>query len=166
MKQIPLFIFIFYTLFSNSQTITVSGGGWTPAISSSDILDAGSDYNTNVSSNTEHSTINITGTSLLCLGILVAPDYQIRINRQDNNWNNLLQLFLRRTGDGEPTLLCLGCFIENGNNYIEIESIDKYFFNIRGCYSNVPIQYELRGLSVLIPPDNYSTEVIYTITNF
>jgi len=144
------------------QTLTATGN-WTFSVPVATISEAGNNYTQNFTSNSNTTTINITGTSLLCLGTLVAPDYQIQINRIDTNWDSQLQLYARRSGNGNPTFTCIGCSITNGTTFQQIGLTSQYLFQIRGCYSNIPIQYELRGLSVLVPADVYTTDVYFSI---
>ncbi len=56
------------------------------------------------------------------------------------------------------------------NTYLPVTSVSQDFFGIikivnLGAVNNIPIQYKLDGLSVLVPVDTYSTTVTYTVSN-
>ncbi|MGR3812151.1 hypothetical protein [Jiulongibacter sp. NS-SX5] len=143
-----------------AQTITASPG-WTYTLSSSDISEAGNDYNVNIESAANQTLVDAVTNSFYSATIRVA------VEKIDNNWSNQLILSARRTGNGSG-----GWFsgVSGGLNYIQLSSTPQLLYTcttgyFSGGYFDVPIQYRVQGLSLLVPAQSYSTTVRYTITN-
>jgi len=90
---------------------------------------------------------------------LINFDWRVDISKSDTNWDANLQLWTRRTGNGTG----LGS-ISGGTAYQQVTGVDSYFFNGNFPHYNIPIQYQVRGVSVQVPADSYETTVVYTIT--
>ena len=85
-------------------------------------------------------------------------DWRVEIERADNNWHPELNLQVRRTS-GTPNVL-------EGNLWRPIHPYSVFFFRGTGNAENIHIQYEIKGLSVTIPADNYSTQIYYTVSDY
>lgn len=154
-----------------AQSMTVSGGNWFPTISA--ITEAGNNYaSTTLQSATNQSLISITMPSIF-FGI-ASNNYLVRVRRTDSgiNWDTAtLQISVLRTGDGTGggTGLFGGVStITGGNtNFVAITTSDANFFSGSNYgttpRSNVPIQYQISGISVLVPVGTYSTTITYTL---
>ena len=157
-----------------SSTITVTGSPkWIADVPTLTI--AGSDYQGNLTSSPTQTYLNIVAGS---------EPWSVSISKREGNqdWPNLLKLYAKRTGNGigsstSSTTLGIGGLIVVSNNinpkiedvigsgFILVENVSKPFLKGTANYTNIPIQYEIRGLSVLIPAGNYSTTVYYTISD-
>lgn len=146
-------------LFSFGQNITVAGS-WTPTISPP--TEAGNNYSsTPIVSNPNQTTISISS-------FLLLSSYTVTVHKSDGgNWHNDLVLEVQRTGNG--TWLNIGTLSGPLNVYQLVKNTPDPFFYYASLLNltsinNIPVQYRLSGLSVLLPAKNYSTTVIYTIS--
>lgn len=152
---LSLFLILCLWTYCNGQTIYVPNTSWVTNIPANTILIAGSDYSQNY---TNSININVTGTN-----------WTISVQKDGLLWDSRLKIFASRLGSGTfidrfgisvPSLNVSGGIIP-----IEIPSNSStVFFNGSFTANNIPIQYEIRGVSVLIPAGNYSTTVYYTIS--
>ena len=85
-------------------------------------------------------------------------DLYIWIYKEDNEWHPDLNLQIRRTNNKSN--------ISNGTQYQTISNNYSYFFELYGNSRNIPIQYKITGLSVLIPAKSYSTAIVFTIWDY
>lgn len=110
------------------------------------------------------SSILSSSSALVNLSITTRGKYQISVRKVDANWDNTLQFYLRRTGIGIGQGNGNG-LIKGGTNFIQLSSFDQVFFEGNKNRSSIPIQYEFRNISVLVPAGEHTTTVIYTITS-
>lgn len=89
-----------------------------------------------------------------------ADNWRVDVRRSDTTWNGNLVLFVKRTGDGSG-----GGSISGGSGYQQITALDSQFFSGSGDRTNIPIQLKLSGVSITIPPNTFSTTVIYTVVD-
>lgn len=141
-----------------SQGIS-SSGDWTFSVPANTITEAGSNYTLVPVSSLNQTLINLSR-------LKGSSTFQVLVNKVDSDWNNLLDLQVQRTGTGNGGS---GGTISGGENYISITNSPQVFFsgfnfssNVR---NNIPIQYKLNGISVLLPVKTYTTTVVYTISN-
>ena len=85
--------------------------------------------------------------------------WDVSVYKVDSLWPATFRLYVRRTGNGQG----LG-EISGGLNYLEITDIEQIFFSGRRQRRRIPLQFRLEGLSVQIPPQVYTTTIIYTVT--
>ena len=96
---------------------------------------------------------------------LTTTSWRVDVNKQDSFWNNSLTLWIRKTGDGVGVA---------GSNispigtipFFQLANMGQPFFSGVKNYVGIPVQYEIRGLSVLIPVSTYNITVVYTITEY
>ncbi len=130
-----------------------ANGGWTDLYIGPNDLIAGPGTDLN---NTYFSTSDAT---LLDIQRVHRFDpWRIDIGRSDINWYHELQLYVRRTGNGNGNGRVFG-----GWAFREITNIDRIFLVGIGRLNNIPLQYRLSGVSLQVPPDTYSTTIIFTI---
>lgn len=164
MKKILTFIFtcLLYFFCEAQQTLTIKNGAWAPSVTT--IGEAGSDY----ASTTIESSATQTQIDLKLVQTAGLNFYTVYIRRTDSgtNWNTAgLQIWVRRTSDGTGA----GAKSTNagGTSYQEITTSDLYFFegfnDNDKLRSNIGIQYQITGVSVLVPVANYSTTITYTL---
>ncbi|NEW78904.1 MAG: hypothetical protein GZ086_05650 [Gelidibacter sp.] len=145
------FLIISNTLFSQTIDITVIGS-WMKTINASDISEAGNDYPAAYTSNTNQTimTINPKNSSKLIY---------VFVKKTDIDWNNNLNLKIKRNSNGTNG----NSSINGGIIFQTITNIDTNFFTCTGPFVNVPFQYEITGISVLLPVQNYSTTIMFTV---
>lgn len=135
--------------------ITASGG-WTETIDASDLAaGAGSNLISTYTSGSGATLIGVSAT-LDLLG------WTVSVQRSDVNWQPAFHLYVKRTGSGS------GCSVNNGTAYQEVTTSSQSFFAcpalLNNGASNIPVQYQLTGVSVAVPAGTYSTTIIYTVT--
>lgn len=162
---------------ARSQTITIDGSDW--HIPVNPITEAGSDYSGTVTNpNNLILSGNIPRSFLVLLGSR-AVDITVRFT-PNPSWHESLSLYGKRTG-GSATiggLLCVLCSVSitGGGTYIQIpQTADVPLLSITFSgtlgldtyitYSDIFVQLELRGLSVVTPVDDYGANVVFTIAS-
>ncbi|GGD71268.1 hypothetical protein GCM10011514_39220 [Emticicia aquatilis] len=152
------------SLLAEGQAISVSGN-WLPSITA--ISTTGSDYSPSTLTSAANQTL-ITASGLGSL--LVAKNYRISVSKTNTDWHNNLVLTARRTGAGTPSILS-AVSASGGTTAQTITNISTAFFTINVSFlslggislSNIPIEYSLSGISVILPVKTYSTTITYTI---
>jgi len=145
----------------SAQQISLSvSGTWRLTISASDVSSgAGSDVNSTYTSNTDQIDVDV---DKVVYGNFwdwfISYNWRVDVSRNDINWNSNMELWARRSSDG----FGFGS-IGGGSTYRRITGSASTFFwgNGRRFWTNV--QYQLRGMSVTVPPGNYRTVVVYTV---
>jgi len=126
-------------------------GGWTEIIDFNDLQGGpGSDLISSYESLVDAVDIDITGAGNAL--------WEVDIRRVDTNWQPALTLEARRTSSHPD--------VYGGTAYQQVIMSDQLFFytNVRANNArNIKIQYRLGGVSVQIPPGNYTTTVSYTV---
>lgn len=148
--------FLLFFLFINSvPSITLkTTGKWTLKLDWHDITGgAGSIYDSVHESSAGEVRIAISKT------VSASSPWRLDIKRIDSAWNPNLHLYIRRTSDGTGDGT-----IQNGLTYTEITELDQYFFEGTGDRDKIDIQFKVEGLALDIPPDDYITEIYYTVT--
>lgn len=136
-------------------TMTMSGGDWTvPTIDSTDLQSgAGSDL---------VATYENTAGAILIDSVSIPGSppntYRIDVKKTDTIWDATFELFVKRTGDGDGVGSIAG-----GTTYQQITDTDAQFFTGDKERANIPLQFQLAGVSVSISPDSYVTTVTLTI---
>ena len=130
-------------------------GTWTSGVPSNTITEAG-------------NWTSLSNQSIISLVWLTS--YTVKVKKTDVSWNSNLSLWVHKTSD---TIGLLGSATPAGNtSYIQLTSSDQTFFT---TYTGVGIpglgaasfnvQYEIRGLSVTLPAQTYTTTIVYTISS-
>jgi hypothetical protein len=131
-------------------SIAITNSSWTPSVGTISIT--GNDYTNNrLTSSVNQSLLNVNSNEI----------YTIRVNKNDSDWNAGLSLWVRRTGDGTATNGSISANVP----FIQLTSLDQALFTDNKYRTNVPLQFEIRGLSVLLPAKQYSTTIVFTISN-
>jgi len=139
------------------ESISVSGS-WSETIDVTDLTGGpGSDLN---STYTSASNVVYHSISSSSYRLWESWDWRVDVRRSDINWDSRFQLYVRRSSNG----IGFGS-ISGGTAYQLISTSDQQFYT--GTYHRylVGCQFELRNVSVQIPADDYTTTVIYTITD-
>ncbi|MFN4084567.1 MAG: hypothetical protein ACK4LB_01420 [Spirosomataceae bacterium] len=132
---------------------------WTTTVPSSEIRDAGINYSTPIFESSSNQVVfSITGGTLV--------NYNVQVSRVDSDWSNQLTIFVRRTGTGTGGTLGT---INGGTNYQQVSTLPQNFINgslgLSGTRSNVPVQFRVEGISVLLPSKTYATSIVFTLTD-
>ena len=86
--------------------------------------------------------------------------WRVDISGSGTSWPAALHLFARRTGDG------LGAgLIQDGGSYQELTAVSASFFSGTGDRTDIPLQLRLTGVSIQIPPGNYTATVVCTVVD-
>lgn len=140
-----------------AQSITASPG-WNLSVASGTITEAGNNYSGSFSSATNQTLVSCT------TGFFA--NYTVSVHKIDTDWNTSLSLWVQRTGTGTGGFLSS---ISGGTSYIQLTNSPQVLYTGNMFFgtsrNNVPIQYQIQGLSVLLPVKTYTTTVIYTITD-
>ncbi|WP_111707366.1 hypothetical protein [Lutibacter citreus] len=155
MKHLFLLSFFLITNLIFSQKINVKGS-WTLTLKASDISLAGYDYNSFYESSNKETTIDIKPVPSSKYNKKFMR-FKVYVNKEDINWDKDLKLLAKvsSTSHGNST----------GTIYQEITNYSNSFFETIGEQKKIPIQYRIEGLSVTLPAEDYSTEIIYTVLN-
>ena len=86
--------------------------------------------------------------------------WRVDIRKNDIDWHDNLDLFVRVTGNGNSNF---NTSLQNDFSYQQIQDFDNLFFNGTGWINNIPIQVKLSGVSVIIPAKSYATELVFTL---
>ena len=112
----------------------------------------GTNFTSTQSSAADYLDINVTTPTL-------TPNYRVDVSKTDTQWNGSMTLWILRTADGTGT----GTITGGNVSFQEITGTARSFFSGSRNRSNVKAQLQLRGLSVIVGPHNFSTTVTYTI---
>jgi hypothetical protein len=140
---------------AQDHNITVMGG-WTNPIDSTDLISgAGSHLTNSYQSGINATILTITGNNKK------NAVWQVYVSRSDMNWPSNFVLCVKRTGAGDGKE---GTTINGGLSFIEVGAAKTLFFSGTGNHHNIPIQYQLSGVSLQTGPNNYNTGVVFTVT--
>jgi len=145
-------LFILLTTAAISWAISINATGQCDfAIGSSDLqAGPGSDLNPSYSSASDQ----------VILDIIAAGNWGVDVNKSDSKWHSNFHLSIKRTSDGTGSGT-----ISGGSDYQEITGTNQSFFSGSLDRNTINIQLQLTGVSITIPPDNYSTTVTYTVAD-
>lgn len=155
MRNFILLLLILSLAFSvKSQSLNLMGS-WSTSVPSSSILEAGNDYSMTLTSSLNQTLLDVSVP-------ITNTSWRVDVHKQDLFWNASLILWIHKTGDGVAELgssiLPIGV-----TPYQQVSNLGQLFFTGTKNHVNIPIQYEIQGLSVLIPSANYNMSVIYTL---
>ena len=155
-KALFIIVFGLSVITSLAQTASVSvTGNWSSFVPSNTIIEAGNNYNMNLTSLPNQAFLDIANTN-------TNTSWSVSVSLQ-TPMSNGLELYIRKTGDGIGTTG--GSIMPMGtNNFIQLSTMPQVFFQGVKNSTNIPIQCEIRGISVTAPATTYSTSVVYTIT--
>ena len=146
-------------LFPAAAVDLVGVGSYTEIVNASDLTGGAG---TNLTSSYESGAAQI---QLSVTEIQYEHGFRVDVRRSDVSWHASLIVSVRRTGDGTG----VGT-ISGGLSYQAVGTSSAAFFSGTvpegGTYSRllIPVQVQVSGVSVLIPPHSYSTHVIFTGT--
>ena len=144
-------------LFSQSIKVeTKKNIEWFETIPVSDIIEAGNDYGGadtgTYTSNRDQTEITIKSKKHNRTVVKIRKEY-------NGNWPQNLDLQIRRTDNYNRDS-------NDGLIFQTITDVDNVFFYTTGNQKNVPIQYRIKGISVLLPVQDYIAIIIYTVYDY
>ncbi|MHC9544075.1 MAG: hypothetical protein AB9903_31565 [Vulcanimicrobiota bacterium] len=151
-------IFILIILVSPIWAVgmNVNLGTWNLSVDSSNLgppAEAGQQLDSTYTSTDITTSFEITGAGSTF-------PWKIYIRRSGGNWSSQFSLEIDRTsnGKGDGT-------ISADPGYIQVKETDSLFFSGTGDRKNMNCLYRLSNVTLLIPPGNYSTTIIFTLTD-
>lgn len=141
----------------HAQLWVSASGNWNTVLPVASVTEAGNDFYPTYTSALDQVLLSFDRTQG------AAPfRYRIDIRKNDIDWHPSLQLYARRSGDGNAQQG--NSTITGGNAFQLLTNTNQLFFTGSRGRTNVPVQFQLTGVSVLIPAKTHITTVIYTIT--
>lgn len=153
-------VFLTFLILFVPETLTAAisitaSGSWSETVDALDLqTGAGSDLVSSYESPSTAVTIDITGTTGN------GDNWRVDVSKTDATWDGSLLLDVKRTTSGTGT-----GSISGGTSYQEVSGTDQSFFSGSGDRTDLKIQLQLRGMSVQVSPDTYSTTVFYTVVD-
>jgi len=144
-----------FALPANATIGVTAIGSWSLPITANDLLGLGGcGLPTMYESTNNQVALTVCGTSGN------SESWRIDIHRSDSIWDNRLTFSVKRTGGG----LGSGSIV-SGTTYQPIEATNTAFFFGTGDRANITLQFQLGGMSVLVPANTYGTEISYTVVD-
>ncbi|SDW37522.1 hypothetical protein SAMN05444411_101595 [Lutibacter oricola] len=153
MKNIIYVLLILISTSVFSQKIKVSGN-WNKTLSVTDISIAGNDYAPYYESKTNQTRLTVSPIPNSWYNRKYTR-FKVFVHKADFNWHSNLNLEVKITSNTHGN--------STGKQYQEVTNYSNLFFETIGKQSNIKLQYKISGLSVTIPAETYSTEIIYTV---
>lgn len=137
----------------------VATGNWSINVASS-ITEAGTNYSQTIESlnNQTQLTHSVGGSG----SNQNFTQWQVSVQRTSTSWHPSLVLNVRRVPGGS---FQGNATLNGGLTYQPITTTPTVLYSGNGNMTGIPIQYQLSGLSVLIPVASYSTTITYTLTS-
>jgi len=158
MKNLKMLFLTFLACPVFAQTLTINNGSaganWTLSAPSSTITAAGKNY--------EH--IETTGLAHTLLKVNAALIWSVSIQQSGtSNWDPALKIYVRRTGEGTG-----GAILTGNTNYLQLtttaQALVGGLLGLGFSRDDIPIQYKIEGLSVLLPVKTYTTTILFTVS--
>ncbi len=150
-----LFSALFFSFSGVAQNINIIPLGTGTTFKTPKIKRAGDDFKNNKAKNKLKAKLKISFPNQF------SQYYQywtVEIRREDLHWDDRLSIWARRKNNTSG--------VYYGSYYRKVHNCDDFFFNGYGSKNNIQIEFELRGLSVLIPADHYETEIVFTVLDY
>lgn len=157
---IATFLLFISTLTNLVGQITFNvNGTWNYSVASN--LEAGSDFTGIYTS--DLAQVYLSATTTKAKGNF---NWSVSIHKEDSNWDASMNISARRTGSGLSSGNGNGGgLIQGGSNFQQLNSIPTSFFSGKKGRLDIPIQYQIDNVSVLIPSGTYSTTIVFTLTD-
>lgn len=157
MRNLLYIAFSLCTIGAHGQILVSSTVNHREDIDAEDLAtanEAGEDLVPNIESISNFTQLDI-------YNVALTKNWKVTVSRQDINWHPSLSLYIKRTGSGSPE----GTGVNPGSpaGYLEITSFEEDFIIGQGVVTGIECQIQIQGLSVTLPVDAYSTDVIYTL---
>lgn len=141
-------ITLFFIQGACTQSIIVTGQ-WNYTIPTTDITEAGEDFTGKYTSSVNQ----------VYLDIIYDNKWSVSVQKNNIAWDDNIIIWMHRTGNGNGTGK-----INGGQNYKKIKNNNAKFITGEENRNSIPIQYQMRNVSVTIPAHNYVVEIMFTLT--
>lgn len=156
MKQIKYIGILIFVLAGTgqvwSQKIDVKGD-WEVESSCNDIQ-AGEDISSEATSDYDELEIYVNGN-------VNKSTWKIQVKKDDICWNSALEVWVRRTGSGNGSGECW-----DGTSWQKVAYTNMDFFGGKRVMNKIPVQVQIRGMSVTIPAREYTTNLVFTLYEY
>lgn len=88
--------------------------------------------------------------------------WTIHVFKQDN-WNEELQLAIKRTGNGRRVGSNGNPNIHGGGTYQLVRNNETEFFRGKGEIQNIPVKLRLKGHSLAMGAGTYTSKILFTV---
>lgn len=152
MKALIIVYILLFGTNTMAQKIKIKGA-WQVSSSTASFV-AGDDVSENLTSNADQLEISVSGN-------LNKTSWAVNVSKSDIVWNNNLEIWVKRTGNGSGSGQCFG-----GTVYQKVNNASFKFFDGQRVQNSIPVQLEIRGITVTIPATAYSTNLIFTLYEY
>ncbi|REA56503.1 hypothetical protein DSL64_26660 [Dyadobacter luteus] len=155
-KLMMLLIGLLFCYAGSAQTLTINtpGANWTLLAPSTLLTAAGTNYTHVETTALNHTLMKVNATLVWSVSVQQSST---------SNWDTGLKLFIRRSGDGTG-----GALLTGNTNYIQLTSTAQPLvgglLGLGFSRDDIPIQYKIEGISVLLPVKTYSTTILFTVS--
>jgi hypothetical protein len=159
MKKLIVLFFLMCCKTTFSQAISIKGS-WFAKVDPNLITNAGLDYDSNLRILSLPNQSIFTLENNNPLNKTYSSSWRLDVQMIDSFWPSSLRIAIQRTSAGKST------GVENilgGTVFQNLGPNPETFIHGKGLVSDVALQYTLSGLSVLIPVDTYSTNIVFTL---
>ena len=159
MKKYILLLIVFLINSVAFAQITITNGAagatWTVPTLSSSVTTAGKDY-------VVYGETSVVAQTTLKINALLFWTVNVQLSTTAN-WNPGLKVYVVRTGNGTG-----GAILNGGTTYKEVTTTTQAFFSgslgLNYARDNVPVQFKIEGMSVMLPAKTYTTTIVYTVS--
>ena len=136
--------------------LKVNLGTWNLTVNSANLgppAEAGQQLTSTYTSAAVTSSLTVTGAGN-------SNPWRINVRKSDGSWNSQFSLEIERTSDGSGNGT-----ITPDPGFIQVTDTDSVFITGTGNRRDMNCLYRLSNITLLVPPGNYSTTIIFTLTN-
>jgi hypothetical protein len=90
--------------------------------------------------------------------------WKVTIKKQDINWPGTLLMYVRRNSNGMACMTCTG--VNTGlssTNYVLLSNLETDYIFGTGEVIGIDLQFRVAGISLTLPAQSYSLEIVYTL---
>lgn len=143
--------FIISLCFGEAQSQNLKIKGRWNVTSINYIIEPGSDIKSVITSRNDQIELSVTGN-------LNRSTWSIQISKSDVDWNDKIEIWIKRTGNGQGS-----GEVYSGTTFQKINNLPMSFIIGKKAVNKIPFQLEIRNLSVTIPAREYTTNIVYTL---
>lgn len=122
-----------------------------------EVGEAGNDISANLRSNAVYLSVNSN-----YYWNMNNERWRIYIHKSDINWDDQIQLTVKRTGKGQKYWGGKP-YIQGGNSNVRINDNPTYFFNGKDKVLNIPVKFRVKKLSLTMGAEDFETDIVFTI---
>lgn len=153
------------SLFAQLTLALSSTTSWTTTVPATEVTEAGNDFTGTYTSATNVKTLGVTNGTKNSTAEVNGYYWTIAVRKVDTTWDNTAKIYTQRTGAGTPRSSSRTSTVSGGTTYQQITDTNQTFFTGYRGSTAIPIQYQLRGVSVVMAVTTYTTTIYYTVTS-